>query len=801
MKGFWLERTRGIRLLLPLMLALCIAFQTLGGTVGAAPATSGVELQIQAGIDGKTKEGRWFPVKFTLTSPSEDINGDLVVQMVSPTGGKDIAYVKRVELPKQSTKTVWMALPGMALNSRNNVVKLYQGPVDGGTLVPIAKGKDYIETAAMRSTQVGVLARDPDTLNFLSLLNTQGYDVSVSRLNVADFPAETMMLDGLDVIALNDIASDQLGPEQVQAINGWVARGGSLILAGGAGYSRTAKAFESLSPVTYQGTSSLSELNSLENLAAKELTLTGPFTVSSAAVKSGNVLAQEGQIPLLVNKEVEKGRVWYIGYDLSLQPLASWTGNPMLWEQVLQPRLVTTASKSGFQANIMNRYWDLQYILDFFPSMNTPSFFLLLTLFLVYVLIAAPLLYLLLKRWDKREWAWVVIPVLSIVSSIGIFGVGASDKSSVMTHTLNTLELSGNGQGTRSAATAVFVPSGGTYELQLPKSAQVLSFSDNRGSMNPNGQLAGTTDQYLYMEPEAARLVWTDVPYWSVRKALVEHAESEPLGKFDVAASIDNNGIKGEVTNQTKSDLTNVSLIYNRQLFAVGDLKAGEKKAISGSINTMPQGYVDFGQMMFPFSPAGGPDAFNRERQMVNSYINRLWNTGAGVETMVIGWSKDHESLYQVNGRKTQSDQLNMWVQEVKLQVVQGDKIFIPYGYLNPSIVQNNLQQMYSEPDGNMYVGNGDFTFEYKLPVIQGARYDTLRIQSVGGLPPYLSLQIWNETKKDWDPLDLRAAFVLQDGRQNEMLIGGRTIRLKATVTQDLGFRYPQVALEGTVKR
>lgn len=801
MEGLRSERIKGVRRLLLLLLALCMTFQIMAGTVGAAPAASGVELQIQTGIDGKMKEGRWFPVKFTLTSPHEDISGDLVVQVASQTGGKDITYVKHVELPRQSTKTVWMALPGMTLNSRNNVVKLYQGPVEGGTLVPISKGSNYIETVSVRSTQVGVLARDPDTLNFLSLLNTQGYDVSVSRLNVADFPAETMMLDGLDAIAINDIATDQLSPEQVQAINGWVARGGSLILAGGAGYAKTAKAFESLSPVTYQDTISLSKLGSLENLAAKELTLTEPFTVSSAAVKSGNVLAQEGQVPLLVSKEVEKGRVWYAGYDLSLQPLASWTGNPKLWEQVLQSHLVTSAAKNGFQTNIMNRYWDLQYILDFFPSMRMPSFFLLLTLFLVYVLIAAPLLYLLLKRLDKREWAWVIIPVLSIISSIGIFSVGASDKSSVMTHTLNTLELSGNGQGTRSAATAVFVPSGGTYELQLPKSAKVVSFSENRGSMNQNGELAGATDQYLYMEPEAARLVWTDVPYWSVRKAQVEHAESEPLGQFDVAASIDQNGIKGEVTNQTKSDLTNVSLIYNRQLFAVGDLKAGEKKTIGGSINTIPQGYIDFGQLMFPYNHTGGPDVFNRERQMVNAYMNRLWNTGAGGETMIIGWSKDNESLYQVNGRKAQSDQLNMWVQEVKLQVVQGDKISIPYGYLSPSIVQNNLQQMHREPDGNMFAGSGDFTFEYNLPVIPGAQYDTLRIQSAGGLPPYLSLQIWNEARKDWDPLDLRSVFVLQDGRQNDMLIGGRTIRLKATVTQDLSFRYPQVSLEGTVKR
>lgn len=104
MEGLRSERIKGVRRLLLLLLALCMTFQIMAGTVGAAPAASGVELQIQTGIDGKMKEGRWFPVKFTLTSPHEDISGDLVVQVASQTGGKDITYVKHVELPGRARK-------------------------------------------------------------------------------------------------------------------------------------------------------------------------------------------------------------------------------------------------------------------------------------------------------------------------------------------------------------------------------------------------------------------------------------------------------------------------------------------------------------------------------------------------------------------------------------------------------------------------------------------------------------------------------------------------------------------------
>ncbi|NOU96686.1 hypothetical protein GC093_26210 [Paenibacillus sp. LMG 31456] len=780
-----------------------------------AAAAGSIELQMEVGYDGKIKEGQWFPVKFTVTNPSEDVSGDLVVQVANPMGGNDATYIKHLDLPKQTTKVVWMSLPGMSYNGNNNVIKFYKGDISKGEIVPISKGNDYITATPTQSVQVGVLARDPDTLNFLSLLQSKNIPVSVIHLKPEQLPGESVMLDGLDVLALNDFASDQLKEDQVKAITSWVNRGGTLVLAGGAGYPKTAKAFEGLSPVTYTGTASVPSLSSLEQASGKELKLSEPFTVSTSALRAGEVITQEKQQPLFVKKSTGSGEVWYVAYDLALNPVASWNGSPELWEKVIQGHSGPTNMKRGRPGySFMNQFSEVQYALDFFPSLVSPSFFMLLIVFLIYVVLVAPFLYLLLKKVDKREWAWIIIPAFSILSSAVIFMIGSSDKSSTLIHTLNTLELNGSGQGQRTSATAVFVPRGGSYELEVPKAAHTVLANTNQG-FGSNGQLTGISDQHIRLDAEKTRIGWSDVPYWSVRKAWIQNDEIEQLGKFDVNLTLDSNGLKGEIANATKSDLNDVNIIINRSVYSVGELKVGEKKPVAlTSPTNVNNGNFDFGYLLFsnPNGMNGGMvyrngngnmDNHERERQMINSYMN---NSSKGMnqgKPVVIGWSKDKQSLFKVNGKDANTDQLNLWVQAVDFQVVQGDKISIPAGYITPVIVNNNTNQLFMEPNGTVVIGNGSVTFEYALPRIQGASYTKLDLRMPGGagIPQFLILELWNGEKQDWEPIDLRVPVEKKDNLSAYILDGGTTIRMKATATQQFGFQFPEVALEGTVRR
>jgi hypothetical protein len=783
------------------MLCMCLL-------IGSRPAAAAgsIELQTEAGYDGKVKEGQWFPVKFTVTNPTEDISGDLVVQITSPTGGNDTTYVKHLDLPKQTKKVVWMSLPGMSYSNINNVVKFYKGDISKGELVPISKGNDYIVTSSNQAIQVGVLARDPDTFNFLSLLQSKNIPISVTRLDPDQLPGESIMLDGLDVIALNDFASDQLKEDQVKAITSWVSRGGTLVLAGGAGYPKTAKAFESLSPVAYTGTTSLSRLASLEKASGKELKLAAPLTVSTSSLKAGEVVYQDEQQPLFAKRQVDSGDVWYVAYDVALNPMASWNGNPEIWDKVVQNHSVGMMNGNGrMNYSFMHQFMEMQYALDLFPSLVPPSFFTLLIVFLIYVIIVAPLLYFLLKRLDKREWAWIIIPVFSILSSMVIFMIGSSDKSSTLTHTLNTLELSGNGQAQRTSATAVFVPRGGQYEIEVPKSAHTFTSYTNQGGGN-NGRLTGVSDQFIHLDNEKTRIGWTDVPYWSVRKAWIQNAESEPLGKFDVNLTIDSAGLKGEITNATKTDLTDVDFLINRKVFKVGELKAGEKKTLGLTAPfNLNAGHYDYGSLLFTnnngMNMNGNGDPYQRERQMINAYMNRKNNGTDRGKPLVIGWSKDKQTVYKVNGKESSSDQLNLWVQEVDFQVVQGDNISIPYGYLSPVIVNNSASQMMLEPNGSMMIGNGSVTFEYALPAIPNAAYTNLKMSLAGGgLPQSVTMELWNEEKQAWEPLDLRSTIEKTDNLQAYIFGGGTAIRMKATTTQQVSFQNPEVALEGTVR-
>ncbi|MGF7035969.1 hypothetical protein J2T17_007020 [Paenibacillus mucilaginosus] len=717
-----------------------------------------------------------------------------------------MSYIRQVDLPKGTEKTVWITLPGFLLNSTNSSVKFYHGGMEKGQTAALPQGNDYVDAAPTQSMRIGVLASDPDTMNFLTLLQAQNYNVSLVRLNLADLPEEALMLENLDLLIFNDIATDQMTTGQTQAVTDWTRNGGTLVLAGGAGYPKTVKGLDALSPVTYQGTAPLSKLSTLAKYAGKELVLDTPFTLSTASVKEGETVLQEDGVPLLVHRSYGKGIVWYAAYDLALQPLSSWNGNHLVWEKMLQDKLqLHTSNPIGYPTyHVMNNYWNYQHLLDFFPSIAVPSFWLLLTLFFVYVVIAAPVLYFVLKKLDKREWAWGLIPGIAILSSVGIFLAGASDKTSVLAHTLSTIELDGEGKGTRSSATAVFAPNGGTYEMELPKSANLLSFQQsNYAGGGHSGRLTGSSDQFIYYEPEKIRLQWREVPYWSVRKAFVEQRESEELGSLVSNLTADASGIKGEVKNATSTDLTDVTLLLSSELYKIGDLKAGESKPLTSVQAVNPQYHPDLGQLMFPHPNAGGQDPYYRERQMLNSDVWGRLRTHGKEEPLLVGWSKDKSSLFKVNGQNPSTDQLNLWVQKARINIADQGAVHVPFGLLSPGMIRNTIQQMGYEQYGNvLHIGGaGELEFEYELPAVMGADYSTLKTRMSGGfaLNQGMTVQLWNAQTQQWEALDL-SQTVEKKQEVSAYLVEGRKLRMKMTSTQGGPFKYPEVALEGTVK-
>ncbi|MFF2888175.1 hypothetical protein [Paenibacillus sp. NPDC057967] len=763
----------------------------------AAGEDGGIAIQKKVGFQGSYKQNKWYPVSVTMTNHTgEDKSGEAVLSVIN-SQGITTDLVVPVDLPVGSPVEVSFALPGNVLNKDSSLIRFFEGSYKSGKAVPII-GVDTLEGRAIGGSVIGVVSRDPDTLNFMPTLNLKGYEIKVIPLTPEELPSDSVMLDMLDVLVINDMPTAEWNKSSVQAIKDWVVKGGTLVLSGGAGYAKSSEAFRDIAAVEATG---LAKLEHADVLAASgggaELKLEQPITVSSGRIVAGTIEMADGSLPLAVNREVGFGSVLYVAFDPSLSPLAAWPGSATLWSKFLKDSLSNPLGTGGSRVSV-SFYSDLQGTLnsaiDQFPSIKPPSFPLLLLMFGLYVLIVAPLLYGVLVKTDRREWAWWLIPSVSIITGVLVFFIGAGDKRSTQSHTIEVIEMSVDGRSVISGATAIFNPTGGTVTAEFGENRPLGMYSDNNWvsmlQLNGNFQIIDRTD--------SVQAVWRSVPYWSTRKLWMERVVASPGGNGGIKSEYleENGSIQVVVTNETGTDLTRVSMLLNGQVKSIGDLKAGESSTISNISYNMPPvigSYYDYSGMIFPYGTVGGvKDEWQREREVIRGYFDHLNSLPSMSAPVIVGFSKDHESGYKVSGSKVKSDNLKMWVQELLPINRIGDRVFVPAGVIKPLITSSSLQVLQGYGNGVMQVGAGTAELEYMIPSGERIAYDKLDIQFAQGFGNAgVDWSIWHEAAGEWRLIqgDL--------GAPNEYITEQGTIRIKLDVQNQTETVFPHVVLEG----
>ncbi len=780
------------------MISCLLIFAMTAGLFNVLPSsvhadTKPLSIQIETGFEGKLKEGKTGPVKLTITNPGDDISGDIAIHIAHPSDENDVVYLKHIDLPRNSTKTVWMSVPGMTYNRNNNAIQFYSGGY-GGEKVPFKQGAVSLSagTLGLETIQVGVLARDPDTMNFLTLLKQPNVQVLVYPLNEASLPSDTFMLDGLEMLVINDFASTELSNDQVEAIKAWTNRGGHLVLAGGAGYTKSAEAFKDISPIDVHGTLSVDELSSLTKHSGKALNLGEPFTLSNGTSKRGDVVLKEGEVPLYVIADQGQGHVWYAAYDLSLNPIASWNGNQALWAKLFSD--AGSDIGANHQTYGQPDVWELNNALDYFPSLVPPSFGALIWVFFAYILIAAPILYLILKRLDKREWAWVLIPAISVVSSLCIYWIGAQDRNTTLAQSLNVVELNEDGRDYISRSMAFFVPNGGDYEVTLTENQHVLPLDHYYGGTR---NLRGNDYLAIKEEDGQTRVNFLDVPYWSIRKLAAENTASEDWGQLSYSMQYEANAVSGEVKNDTKHAIEDVTFVMNMQYVQIGSLDPGESKSFKMAYNPgMGANYHYFFDIANMIYPHNYPDDPVHERALLITALQKQINKNVSTP-IFFGYSRTADHTILINDKDVPIDELNLLVQPVNVDLVSNDKVFIPYGHLTPVVTENSVDSYATYPEQfEVEIGMGHLVFEYSLPQLEDVQYEHMNISQMN--PPFLTQEIWNEQLQSWERLELQQQTQLTS--VSDYITPGGAIRLRVTNTQQTTmFRFPNLALEGTV--
>lgn len=766
-----------------LLIVATLSLSIPAGNVYADGAKIGI--QSEMGYQGKIKHDKWNPLKLTLTS-DRDISGDVVVQIQNYNGfGYQTSYVQQVDLPKDTPKEVVIGIPGAMLNKDNNQILFYEGSYTKGKQIPFATGKNYVQASPYQGALIAVLSDDPDTMNFMNVLNGKGNSVNVFPLKNASVPSDGMLLNGLDVIVINNFASDTLSEPKLKAITDWVNGGGTLILAGGAGYTKTAAPFADVTPVVANGTTTVNSLSELEKLGGKPLKLDGAFTISTAkAVEGAQIGIEADGQPLFASKTYGQGSVQYAAYDLAMEPVSSWAGHPDAWASILRNNLPMMGAQNGMYYNSLMD--NLNYVLEYFPSLKMPSFTLLLWMLIIYAVVVAPLLYYILKKADKREWAWFLIPIIAVIASGSVYVAGSSDKTRELAHTINLIELNGQGDAVKSTASAFFTPRSGNYALEFPENTYLRTGQ----SRNTFGGM-GENKNFVRMEQASTTLELRDMSQWSLAKVWVDRQGTEEMGRLGMDLKLDAKGeLNGKVTNDTINDLTEVALVIGGKAYKLGDIKKGEAAAVPQD----PKQIIkftggDLSGMLYPYSQN---DPKQRERDILSQYgySNRMVNRDA----YILGWSKDHLTNYTLKGAEVESDQLNFWIQPVEMDWGLNGEINIPYGFLSPEISQVNAPMYGVYPHG-VEMGQGSLIAEFPLISEGNVKYSELSMRGTK-FNNNVMMEIWNSKKSEWEPVtDVNNVHTIT--KNPEQYIVGNRIRFMITAKDQTNFMMPELSVKG----
>jgi hypothetical protein len=257
----------------------------------------------------------------------------------------------------------------------------------------------------------------------LSSLNIGGYEAFQTNWTISDIPDRSAALDAINVMLINDIDTGDLTRDQHEALKSWVMGGGHLIVAGGANWQSTAAGLEDLLPLVPTGSETVADLTQLTRFAGDyETEFTGEVIAATGTLTdSAEILVTaEDDIPLAVRQSIGAGTVDYVAVDPSSQPLRGWDNLPDLWFSLLSSTDAQPSWTHGFS------HWDDAISsVEIIPGVNLLPAVLGLFGFLAgYVFLIGPVNYLVLRRFNRLEYAWITTPALIVVFSALAWSVG-----------------------------------------------------------------------------------------------------------------------------------------------------------------------------------------------------------------------------------------------------------------------------------------------------------------------------------------------------------------------------------------
>lgn len=673
-------------------------------------AESNVKIESVPGFDGAYKSLGMMPIHITITNHSDsDIEGSLALEAAQRSS---VVYYTPVTVAKQTTKEVTMLVQGETVQPSDDIRLLH----DGRELAKTVVGGRNIDPTTLL---IGVLASDQDTANFLNLSRTVfNRPIQTVPLEEKDIFSSYAAMQGLDMIVINNYAVEQLSPEKLKALQEWTKKGGTLILSGGTHIEKLMNSFSSFLPVRITGTAELNSLSVFEEEVHKSILLQKPLTVSIGEVTQGRILYEENRVPLYVLSPYQEGNVLYIAYDLAEEPIASWTGNREIWGKVLQQVVEPITEETKYS---QGNWWPLQQASERIPNLKFPKLTWLIVSFIIYLLFIGPVLYFLLKRKEKREWNWIIIPVVAVLTTIFAFQWGLMGRSrSVLTHQISFIEINQNHQARIQTVSTVFVPKHGDYQLRYKGIDSILPKNDQS---YPPYQ---SDETWISVQKDQTDLLYQGMSHWTFQSVLVEKHVTD-AGWFESDLQIIDGQLVGTVTNRTTFHLHDAKLLMGNSVRNLGTLNPGDQAEVKMAYqpNKVNRSNTVHPNYLVPSLTQNKQNLYSSREHLLADFLQQSWQRSNQILPLtVIGWTEDPVVEAELINKKQEDDHLALVRGPIQIKPSKEGEIYFPYGtfsaqFLESSVKANHVGDGYYLPAGNIrFQFNLKQEFDYEIKKI-----------------------------------------------------------------------------------
>lgn len=763
-------------------------------TISRADENDLVKMNVSYGIEGSFKGSISIPVNVEVENNGDDIKGEVEVRVPTNIPNTYDAFVEEVNLTSKEKRTV-----SIPINLPENASKIY---------VVFKQGENILKenTVILSNGRVnendmfmGVLTDDFNglTIRYLDFtdLNNKGKGIinktaSVS-LDLESLRRNSKSISALDVIIINNYNMSNLQSKQYDNLSTWIENGGILVIGTGENAPKTMGSVnKEFIDCNYSGTKNIND-----------------YTIADLSIKDASNVLQEGENPLIYAINKGKGKIYVSTFDLGNKNIASKENVMKAWKECLGNDFL---NKRNFTRHGNYVPFQMEQLINRIPNVQHFKMGTLVIIFLSYALLIGIIIYFVMKKFNKREWLWGVIPVIAISFSILLYVIGGSTRiNDIVLNQVNVIISNKNGTGNTLGYLGISSKYKGDLIVEEPKGTNLQNYVndnyyyDRNQSTNNFTKLSSKT---VYRENNSY-YEFKELSALDMKKFLIlGHKEIIP----EIKANLNYNSQKlvGTINNTLGYDIKKILVVSSNNVWDLGEIKSNENLNVDINSN-FAFGLSQYGESLEENYYKNYEMSKNKKEIKdkykdvfrISSLISSLGESNieksaylVAITDMPIDYS------FEFGAKSISKYDTTAIVQDININFSDNEgNLNYPLGYFRGDTVQEE-SSIQVETLRNEIYGSGDLILEYSI----NKELNILDLK-LGYIPSNNNsakfkgdIYVYNYEKNDYD----KTNYVVNGqslNNPNQYIKDGK-IRVKFHGNDEEGIGIPQIAIKGRTK-